>query len=137
MVQAQWKQAGVAFAVCLLVGGGATAAFALTGEDTAGVRPERAASSEDGKAGEMDYRSKGFTNPAGQTTSGVVKCPKGKHATGGGLRISSDDGTQLVLKSAGADGADTNTVPDNGWEAIVRNLGGSDSSFVVSVICHA
>lgn len=126
--------ASTACAAVLAVGGGAAWAASQGGQGDAA--PRQVTSTEDGNAGQETYRTRSTMVTAGSYGSLVAKCPKGKHATGGGYRVGADDGSMVVTKNGGADGADADLVPDDGWEAIAHNTGASDASLVVSVVCR-
>lgn len=124
-------------AVSLLAVGGGAAWAVGGGGSAAQVQPLKAATTEDGTAGQMVYRTRFFDNPSGSESGGIAKCPKGKHPTGGGYRLSDPDGGQVVRKNGGYDGPDADLVPDDGWEVLVKNLTMGDASFAVNVVCHA
>lgn len=125
----------VAVSAALLVGG-AGAALAVGGGADPTAEPHKAFSTEDGTAGEEVYRTRSATVTAGNYGGVVARCPKGKHASGGGFRSGADDGSVVVIKSGGFDGADTDLVPDDGWEVYVHNTGAIEVSVTSSVICR-
>jgi hypothetical protein len=60
-----------------------------------------------------------------------VSCPKGTHASGGGVV-----GEELRIRaSVPFDGSDANSAPDDGWRARFYSPGGADSKVTVHVIC--
>lgn len=127
-------KAAAVSAALLLAGGGA--ALAVGGGADPAARPAKAISTEDGTAGEEAYRTRSALVNAGSYGSAVARCPKTKHATGGGYRVGADDGTIVVQKNGGFDGTDADLIPDDGWEVYVHNTGASSVGITASVICR-
>jgi hypothetical protein len=88
--------------------------------------------------GERDLRYRSKTTTVGQTAKAggpaagraKVKCPKGFHASGGGV-----SGDLLVRASEPYDGADKGLAPDDGWKARFYAPGGAEEAVDVRVVC--
>jgi len=84
----------------------------------------------------LRYRSKrttvGPSAKVGGPAAGAakVKCPKGSHASGGGV-----GGDLLVRASEPYDGADADIAPDDGWSARFYSPGGAEEEVSIRVIC--
>jgi len=76
------------------------------------------------------------TNEAGKQTFVATVCPSGTAVTGGGVSSESDVlGEQQVNSSFPYDGADADSLPDDGWGAYVDNKGTVDRFVYAWAIC--
>ena len=91
-----------------------------------------------GTAGELNYQKKTFTvvgTESGASTESErrVRCIDGRHVTGGGF----EDNEQFAGAGEGHpfDGADGDTVPDDGWEVTTSVFGENSGKVTVYAIC--
>ena len=90
------------------------------------------------KRDKLIYGQVAFSNPAGQQSSGGVRCPNGTQVAGGGvLAESRAPGRQAISATLPFDGKDKNSDNDDGWIGVVDNLIGEDRQFGVYVICRS
>ena len=129
------KPVHLAAAVALVAAGtwGGTALAAGPDEKptSAGTASKAAALRAPGPA--YAYKKKSFTIEPGATSSATVFCPAGYKVSGGGVQTTSFG--LRVNETRPEDGADTDSVVDDGWVSYVENPSASASSAVTWAVC--
>jgi hypothetical protein len=80
------------------------------------------------------YRSGTAKVGAGEARAARVACPRGFHASGGGI-FGGSYAEQRIRASRPFDGKDAGAAPDDGWKASVHNLDDAPRTITVHAIC--
>jgi hypothetical protein len=72
---------------------------------------------------------------AGAGVGASVLCPVGTSVVGGGGRLMTIGPDVILDSSISVDGADADTVPDDGWAVSYNNPTASNSGFRVTAVC--
>jgi hypothetical protein len=87
------------------------------------------------QAGPVSYpTAKGQAGP-GHDVSLTVSCPGGSHVSDGGGRITGPGAKVQLESSYPIDGADADSVPDDGWKTIAFNHSASNQTLTAYAVC--
>jgi hypothetical protein len=87
------------------------------------------------RSGNVAYRRASEEVAAGHTGLVQAACPAGKHASGGGVRLSGKAKQAFINSSYPFDGSDANPSSDDGWRARVYNLSGASKRVTAYAFC--
>ena len=103
-----------------------------TRENTSLVRGDVAVC---GDVSGRSFASDDKRSPAKKRTIVKASCPGSKHVLGGGARASGPFLSQRIVASAPYDSKDPGKKPDDGWRAVVDNLGDTRYKVTADAIC--
>jgi hypothetical protein len=72
---------------------------------------------------------------AGSTRTAIARCRASEHVAGGGGRITGTISEAHLAASTPYDGADSGSLPDDGWKVVAVNDSGTDKSVSAVALC--